>query len=108
MKAVINLSCEMEDIPQTVGDFLNLVRNRKWADVERLLALTSEACSRDMCMEALDKIDTLRLLLTQIDNNLMDYSGILSGYVKTKTESHIPTPPEPIEEDETEEQAESD
>ena len=86
MKAVINLSCEMEDIPQTVGDFLNLIHSRKWKTVEELLNLASNACSQNMSMEALDKIDGLRRLLGQIDNQLLDYSTILNGYIKAQAD----------------------
>jgi hypothetical protein len=112
MKAALNLSCEFDEIPITIGDFLSLLQTRKWKTVEDLLQAAQSDCYSGKNMIALATIDDIRKLLTQIDGSLLDYSSILNGYIKAEADLKAGIEPSQsapeIEIDGTEEQPESD
>lgn len=100
MKATINFSCEFEDIPPTIADLLESLHNRQATEVDNLFVSAKEKCESGLTSEALTEIDNLRKRLSQIDQRLLDCSGILSGYIKADADLKsgvLPTPP-PIEE----------
>ena len=86
MKAALNLSCEFNEIPITIGDFLNILQSRKWKTIDNLLQAARNDCYFEKNMKALATIDDIRKLLTQIDESLMDYSSILNGYIKAEAD----------------------
>ena len=109
MKAALNLSCEFDEIPITIGDFLNILQTRKWKTVEDLLQAARSDCYFGKNMQAVATIDDIRKLLTQIDGSLMDFSSILNGYIKAEADLKAGIEPAPeIETDGIEEQPESD
>ena len=100
MKATLNLSCELEDIPQTVGDWLSNLHLRQVDQVTSYLNVAKTDCRNGNAAKGLETIDQTRQLLAKIDEHLMDYSSILAGYIKAKTDMDAgigppPPPPEP-------------
>jgi len=95
MKATLNLTCDFEEIPQTVGDFLDVLRGRQWQSARDLLDDAAKHCHFEKSFDALKKIDEIRLLLARIDGTLMDYSSILAGFVKTEADLKAGIDPAP-------------
>ena len=108
MKATLNLSCEFDEIPLTIGDFLNILQTRKWKTIGDLLEASNHDCYSGENMKALATIDDIRKLLTQIDESLMDYSSILNGYIKAEADLKAGIEPARQETNEPEEHTEND
>ena len=102
MKATLNLSCELEDIPQTVGDWLSNLHLRQVDQVTSYLNVAKTDCRNGNAAKGLETIDQTRQLLAKIDEHLMDFSSILAGYIKAKADMDAgigPPPPPPSEPD---------
>jgi len=102
VKATLNLSCELEDIPQTVGDWLSNLHLRQVDQVTSYLNVAKTDCRNGNAAKGLETIDQTRQLLAKIDEHLMDFSSILAGYIKAKADMDAgigPPPPPPPEPD---------
>ena len=97
MKANINLSCEFEEIPNLLSSLLSRVSSVAICDSLTLSNKISTLLKKEEEKElltALSEMDNLRLMLAKIDNNLIEYSSILSGYLKAVVDQKSPTPME--------------
>jgi len=104
MKVLLNYACELEEIPQTVGDLLGNL-SRQLDKIEDTLSEAISQTYENSATKALSTIDTLRQDLAKIDQRLMDYTSILAGYVKTTTDIKLGI--DPTASQETEENVES-
>jgi len=99
MKVVVSYACELKDIPEKVAELLgNLEEN----DLHCVTAELSDARSHSYeknITETLEAIDRVRIQLGKIDNNLMDYAGILAGYSKTNADIQLGLDPVPLQEE---------
>jgi hypothetical protein len=97
MRANINLSCEFGEIPELLSSLLN---GRESGAICDSLKLTNEISvllnhkEEKELLTALSKMDELRLMLAKIDNSLIEYNSILSGYLKAVVDQKSPTPME--------------
>jgi len=86
MKVTISYGVDLEDLPKTLGELLG---NLKENDVPGVLNDIQDAIlysNENNMSEALGAIDRARLQLAKIDNRLMEYGGILSGYAKVDSD----------------------
>ncbi len=97
MRANINLSCEFEEIPELLATLLMNVSstaiNDSWTKASEISVLLKSKKEKEL-LTALSAMDELRRMLTKIDNNLIEYSSILSGYLKAVVDQKSPTPME--------------
>ena len=99
MKVLLNYACELEEIPQTVGDLLGNL-SRQLENSQDLLLDSIGQTYDNSITEALSTIDTLRQDLSRTDQRLMDYASILAGYVKTTADINLGIDPAPPQETE--------
>lgn len=97
MRANINLSCEFEEIPELLSTLLLNVSGTTIDDSRtktyEISVLLKDKNEKEL-LTALSKMDELRRMLAKIDNDLIEYSSILSGYVKAVVDQKSPTPME--------------
>lgn len=97
MRANINLSCEFEEIPELLSTLLLNVSGTTIDDARtktyEISVLLKDKNEKEL-LTALSKMDELRRMLAKIDNDLIEYSSILSGYVKAVVDQKSPTPME--------------
>ena len=92
MKANINLSCEFEEIPNLLSSLLSSVSSVAICDSLQLSNKISTLLKEEEeLLTALSEMDNLRLMLAKIDHNLIEYSSILSGYLKAVVDQKSPT-----------------
>ena len=92
MKANINLSCEFEEIPNLLSSLLSSVSSVAICDSLTLSNKISTLLKEEEeLLTALSEMDNLRLMLAKIDHNLIEYSSILSGYLKAVVDQKSPT-----------------
>jgi len=94
MKVTIAYQCELEDIPTTVYELLG---NIKENDLPRLEIDLQDAISYsndNNVTETLAAMDEVRRKLAKMDQKLLDFSSILSGYVKADTNIKLGIEPE--------------
>jgi len=106
MKVLLNYACDLEDIPNTVGDLLGNLSRELEKTQDTLGNAITESYDNSVT-EALNSIDNLRRNLNKIDQRLMDYSTILAGYMKTTADIKTgidPTLPEVALKDDIESQ----
>ena len=98
MKVTIAYQCELEDIPKTVCELLeNLKENDVpfvGIDIQDAILYSNESS----ISEALASIDQARIKLTKIDQKLLDFSGILAGYAKANADIYTGYVPEGTQE----------
>ena len=96
MRANINLSCEFEEIPNLLSSLLSSVSSVAICDSLTLSNKISTLLKGEEkeLLTALSEMDNLRIMLAKIDNNLIEYSSILSGYLKAVVDQKSPTPME--------------
>jgi len=86
MKILLSYACDLEDIPRTVAE---LLENLKENDIPLAVIDVQDAIlysNEKNISEALESIDQARIQLAKIDNRLMDYASILAGYSKTNAD----------------------
>ena len=82
MKVTISYQCELEDIPKTISELLDNLKENHLPLVEIDLQDAISYSNEKNLTEALESIDLARIQLAKIDNRLMDYVSILAGYAK--------------------------
>jgi len=100
MKVVVSYACDLEDIPSTITELLqNLKENHLpgiTIDIQDAILNSNES----KIPEALESMDAARLGLAKLDNRLMDYMNILAGYSKTNADLHLGIDPQQINHEE--------
>ena len=86
MKVTIAYQCDLEDIPKQVGALLNILKEEEIVNISTQLCRAQRACYEKNISVALEEIDAVRVLLTKIDQKLLDYGAIAAGYLKTDTD----------------------
>ena len=86
MKITLAFQCDLEDIPQTISEFMNSIKELDVAVVTTEVYNAQRHCSSNNMSAALVGIDLARLKLSKIDQKLMDCSAIIAGYIKTDTD----------------------
>jgi hypothetical protein len=83
MKVTISYQCEFEDVPKHIRDLLRNLQESDMPAVKREIAGIEHRLGDGNINEALMWLDTARLKLANIDQKLLDYGGVLAGFVKT-------------------------
>ena len=97
MKVTISYGCDLEDIPKTMGDLINLVVDGSVPSLLRELKQSRDCLYHGNNNDALLAIDSARQKLAKMDQQLMDYGSIVAGYVKTDADLKMgidPTTPQ--------------
>jgi|TARA_R110002020_G_scaffold115843_6_gene265999 hypothetical protein len=94
MKVTIAYECELEDIPQTI---FQLLGNIKEHDIPTLGIEVQDAIlsiNENNIINTLASVDQARIKLSKMDQKLLDYTNILSGYIKAETDLKLGIFPE--------------
>lgn len=86
MKITLAFQCDLEDIPQTISEFMNAIKEADIAIVTSEIYNAQRHCASNNMTAALVGIDLARLKLSKIDQKLMDCAAIIAGYIKTDTD----------------------
>jgi len=83
MKVTISYQCEFEDVPNHIRDLLRNLQESDMPAIKREIDGIEHRLDDGNINEALMCLDTARLKLSNIDQKLLDYGGVLLGFVKT-------------------------
>jgi|TARA_E500000305_G_C4010777_1_gene232647 hypothetical protein len=97
MKVVVSYACELEDIPYTIVELLQNLKENHLPGVEIDIQDAILSSNENKVSEALESMDAARIGLAKIDSRLMDYMSILAGYSKTNADAYIEDTPPPTQ-----------
>ena len=97
MKVVVSYACELEDIPYTIVELLQNLKENHLPSIEIDIQDAILNSNENKVSEALESMDAARVGLAKIDSRLMDYMSILVGYSKTNADAYIDDTPTPTQ-----------
>ena len=93
MKIVVSYACELEDIPFTVVELLQNLKENHLPGIEIDIQDAILNSNENKISDALESLDAARVGLGKLDNRLIDYMSILAGYSKTNADLHLGVDP---------------
>jgi|APSaa5957512535_1039671.scaffolds.fasta_scaffold285555_1 hypothetical protein len=88
MKVTVSYGCDLDDVPNNISQLLGLLSTADLRNIENLVENAAEECVVGSVSQGLETIDNIRRSLAKLDERLMDYAIILSGYIKAKADIH--------------------
>jgi hypothetical protein len=82
MKVTISYQVDFEDVPKKIKQLVNNLLTDDYTDISGSLSAIGFHINNKKYSEAIEGIDVVRQSLANLDQSLMDYSDILTGYVK--------------------------
>jgi|TARA_R110000823_G_scaffold237151_1_gene362731 hypothetical protein len=98
MKVVVSYACDLKDIPFTVVELLQNLKENHLPSITIDIQDAILNSNDNKIAEALESMDAARIGLAKLDNRLMDYMSILAGYSKTNADIHLGIIPSQVQE----------
>tara|TARA_R110002074_G_scaffold134769_7_gene279010 strand:- start:1792 stop:2175 length:384 start_codon:yes stop_codon:yes gene_type:complete len=98
MKVVVSYACDLKDIPFTVVELLQNLKENHLPSITIDIQDAILNSNDNKIAEALESMDAARIGLAKLDNRLMDYMSILAGYSKTNADIHLGVIPSQVQE----------
>ena len=98
MKVVVSYACDLKDIPFTVVELLQNLKENHLPSITIDIQDAIMNSNDNKIAEALESMDAARIGLAKLDNRLMDYMSILAGYSKTNADIHLGIIPSQVQE----------
>ena len=98
MKVVVSYACDLKDIPFTVVELLQNLKENHLPSITSDIQDAILNSNDNKIAEALESMDAARIGLAKLDNRLMDYMSILAGYSKTNADIHLGIIPSQVQE----------
>ena len=98
MKVVVSYACDLKDIPFTVVELLQNLKENHLPSITIDIQDAIMNNNDNKIAEALESMDAARIGLAKLDNRLMDYMSILAGYSKTNADIHLGIIPSQVQE----------
>jgi hypothetical protein len=92
MKVTISYQVDFKDIPRKVKRLISNLLMDDYVSVSNDLSNVGLYIDNKQYSEAIESIDITRQSLAKLDQSLLDYSNILTGYVKADADMKAVTP----------------